>query len=202
MAALTVSRSLETFLAWKLCTIPLPGFSPFRRLDLRLDFFDSPLGGPCACFPRSRTGFDEGSYRSGRVFRRGFRAYRWLDVLLSADSVCVASETSLPALSCVVLSVVGGFRFLVSGFCRGGEGSNELSDLLCLRLWLDRCTGPALLIRTRGSMPAREAGLGGSDCTVSSSHFCMSMLVYSRPTIRAGHKRAVPSTVFGLETSD
>lgn len=28
----------------------------------------------------------------------------------------------------------------------------------------------------------------------------MSMLVYSRPTLRAAHKRAVPSTVFGLES--
>jgi hypothetical protein len=82
-------------------------FSPFLRRGLRLVVFDSSLG--------LRRAWGAGSYRSGRVFLRGLRAYR----LLLELSLHIARK-ALPALSST--DSCGGDA--------GGRGSRiELSDL-------------------------------------------------------------------------
>lgn len=188
--------------------MPPPGFSPFLRLDLRRNTFDSPCRLRCACFPRSIKAFDEGSYRSRRVFRRGCRAYRLLDVLLVDDSLCVARDAS-PSVSSSVRPSVGGLRLLVRAAFRGAGGSSiELSDVLCFRRCLFLSTTLVWSVQRKGLTLGCLSTFGeGSGCTVSSSHRRMSMvdmkrrnLVFSRPAIRAAYERAVPPTAPGLPT--
>ena len=82
VTALTVSLSVETFLAWKSCVVLLPDFPTVFCLGLRLDFFDSPGSGRRASFFLFPAIVCEGSYRSGRVLWRGRRAYRCGELLM------------------------------------------------------------------------------------------------------------------------
>jgi hypothetical protein len=58
---LTVSRSLETFLAWKPWTMPVPGLSSLLGLCLRFFLPDSPFRCRRVCVPRSLPSLDTGS---------------------------------------------------------------------------------------------------------------------------------------------